>query len=85
MIKELKDKLKELESKVRSQTVEKDMIEPAFNIEKRDGVYYLIKLKYDPATKQAKVISELTLGKDYAIMLYKAKQYLVESIILRSK
>lgn len=83
MIKLLKDQVKELTLKIRTQIAAADMPEKAFNIEKHDGNYFLVKLKYDTENKQGVVVEKVPLGRDYAMVLYKAKQYLVETILLK--
>jgi hypothetical protein len=83
MIKALKDKVKELEQFVKSRTVEKDLTEVGFSIVRENGIFYLIELKFDIASGNAKMVNKIEMSKDYAIALFKGKKFLVENIMLK--
>lgn len=82
MIKQLKQKIKDLEvaAKIAIST-EKEMYHKGFSFKKIGRDYHLILLVYSE-DGVGKVIESRNLGPDYAIALYKGKQYLVEEILI---
>ncbi len=85
MLKEKLEEMKELEQKF---TATAEVLNvPALGVHKDDkGFFHLVKIKYD-LDKSAAVIESVDKleTKDYAIALFKAKQYLVIDILKGGK
>lgn len=76
MLKDKLEEMKELEQKVTATAAELEF--PAIGVHKDEkGYYHIVKIKYD-ITKGAAVIDVVAPcnSQDYAIALYKAKEYL---------
>jgi hypothetical protein len=83
IIKSLKDKVKELEGKLISQVTEGDMTEIAMGMEKEGSDYVLVELQYDPKTGHGKVVKRTKLDLRYKTAIFRAKEFLVEKIMMR--
>lgn len=88
IINTLTEKLKEVkqvEDKVLK--VEAELKQPALGLHVDEkGHFSLVKIKYDAKSKASTVESiESLQSSDQAIALYKAKQYLVETILKKAK
>ena len=87
IIKELKEKLESMKSVEEQITLTAaELSQYGFGICKDSvGDYQLVKLKFDIDKNTAAIDGQDNLGKDVAIVLYKAKQYLVETVIKKAK
>ena len=80
----LKGKLKEMLGKAKKAQEAGDMEDIALGVTKVDGRYKLVELRYNPISKEAKVVEVRPAGKndnDYSIAMYNAKVFLVENIM----
>ena len=60
-----------------------DMNDLGFSIIKKDGVFYLVQIKFNAENKSAEVETMLKIGSEYSLALYHAKKFLVETIFAK--
>lgn len=81
MISALKDKIRELETKVPTESESANPTETAFTVVKKGEEFFLVEFGYDPDTKIAVFKKEDNLGKQFPVVFHKAKQFLGEKIL----
>jgi hypothetical protein len=88
LIHQLQAKVKELSHVETSITASlPELISPAIGLSKdKDGYYHMVKIKYD-VDKNAALIENVEKidSRDQAIVLYKLKQYAVETIMRKAR
>lgn len=88
LIHQLQDKLKELATVEKQATAKlEELKSPAIGLSKdKNGFYSLVKIKYD-AEKNAAAIESIDKldSRDEAIVVYKLKQYTVETIMRKAR
>jgi hypothetical protein len=88
LIHQLQDKVKELAKVEKQATAQLAELEHnAIGLTKdKDGYYYMVKIKYDVDKSAAMVDNvERIDSRDQAIVLYKLKQYAVETIMRKAR
>lgn len=84
----LKDKLKELSSKVKQSILGENMEGIGMGLIKIGEDFQLVKLSFNPETLNAKVDSVIPIqgnSRDMAVALYRAKEFLVQEIFQKIK
>lgn len=87
IIKELKEKLKEMKSvETQVTSLAADLSQFGVGIHRNEkGNFVIAKLKYDAEKNAAAIESLQDLGPDWTIAIFKAKEYLVETILAKAK
>lgn len=79
VIKKLKDKITELGEKTKD--LSEDLNTDGLSVIKEGLDYFLVKIKFDVKTGRGKIVERINFGKDPAIVIYKAKEYLIAGVI----